>query len=198
MTVTEFVCAAFTHARTTRTITAARQALRIAITHGWKFQRDEFASLKDLKASLGLRGDEIEHWYRLAVIENRSAAIAIERHLKRPAFIAEKASIWHSSWDGSSRSMTRQTDRLALGSQFIWEEQRFTVTKFAVGNNKWELWACAYKSYGERRTKLLADMLVNEKVARWSEEKLEREAMKKVVDRRVCFLAAPFRERTKE
>jgi hypothetical protein len=123
-----------------------RDALRLAVEHGFYFEEDDIEVLLKPVSCRGGRGfGDLDDLYRVAVgMKNIRAAISIEQYLGRKPFIfvGVKSRIGHGrfSWE--------RTQRIAVGSSFDWhcpkyKKYRVECTSFAKDQES--LIACAYK-----------------------------------------------------
>lgn len=117
-------------------------ALELAFDSRMHFQLDDFEALADISwgsgyythSFMGKPADE-EGWYTKAIeTHNRSAAISLEKWANRKPFM------FNLFYSGGIHRVT--PTRLAVRSEFVWENSRVTVTSFAEDGNS--LIACAY------------------------------------------------------
>lgn len=113
---------------------ATREALRLAITHRFRFERDDYAAI-DRRGRL----DDVEHYYSLACrYGNKSAAISIESHLGRKPWFVRLPGFWPSGRHYPGES---SLNRMHVGCGFEWEGEDVTVTSFTESGG---VIACSY------------------------------------------------------
>lgn len=106
-----------------RRLNAAMSAILFAAVRGGaRFHEDDFITICAETNAGRWIGEAWEHLYALACggergTDNPSAAIAIEKHRKRPAWL----------WP-----QTRTPSRLFVGAEILWEGERLSVTSLAA------------------------------------------------------------------
>lgn len=113
-------------------------ALHLAIEAGLEFELDDFSYI-DKYFRWGYWIGDGEGVYCHAVVANNMPAIkAFEHYRKRKPFIVDGVIQW---W--MNKDTHRNRGRLAIGSKFMWQGERVTVTSF-VGRGE-RITACTYK-----------------------------------------------------
>lgn len=123
-------------------------ALELAIKGGLKFALEDCADIsKTFKVGAGYFTEQFlsfgDGFYTKAVISKNMSACHTFEHCKgRKPFMMTRVD--HPTYYVSGIfDWTRPRDRLALGSKFIWQGERVTVTSFDDKNGK--VIACSYK-----------------------------------------------------
>jgi len=122
-----------------------QKALKLAIYSGMEFWQDDFNYINQ-HFRFGYwggadNGGFAESFYALAVYHNNTSACkAFEFWKKRKPYITDNVS---QSWGMSSSNHKR--GRLAVGSQFMWNDQKVIVTSFPEDAKN--LVACSYTPY---------------------------------------------------
>lgn len=117
---------------------AMQDGLRLAISAGFRFERDDIKAIIAYGRGRWVGCETVERGYALAVESgNISAAIAIERYRDRKPFTAKGLAV-------GVNGIAREVSRLAAGFTFDWDGARATVTSFAKDGQS--LTACTYKS----------------------------------------------------
>ncbi len=117
-------------------------ALSLAISSGMEFYQDDFKYISE-NFRFGYWGGNDGHmlgegyYSRIVNYGNIKAAQSFELWKKRKPFIVDNAR--HGRYNSTSRAR----DRLAIGSGFIWENEKVTVTSFSSDGSHFV--ACSHK-----------------------------------------------------
>ena len=115
-----------------------QNALHLSIEAGLDFGLDDFAYIST-KFRWGYWAGDSEDFYSHAVTQNSMSAIkAYEHYRNRQPFIVNGVIQWWRNAD-----IHRNRGRLAVGSKFIWQGERITVTSFDDKDGK--VIVCSYK-----------------------------------------------------
>lgn len=109
-----------------------RDFVWIAITSGFRFNRDDFILMEK---QIFYPGNDFEHFYTAACGEphpNKSACRALEKYKKRPPYILKQG-------------RPKRGRRIAVGSWFGWQGLRVKCTSFADDGSF--IRACSYKEW---------------------------------------------------
>jgi len=147
-----------------------RDALRLAVEHGFYFEENDIETLfKPVSYHGGRFGCDLDDLYRVAVgMKNIRAAISIEKYLGRKPFIF----VGVESRIGHGRFSWERTQRIAVGSAFDWwcpEHKKYRVECTSFADDQESLIACAYEfdENGDKciakRFKITRKMLMDER-----------------------------------
>jgi len=170
-----------------------RDALLLAIDSGLCFFPDDFKTIVNgFSFSFWCGEGGLEHYYKIACNSgpgdrgNTSACQAIEKHIDRPPFILKRVD------DQKGR-------RLAIGSQFWWDNRWLTITSF---KDKDSFIACSYKENSKDLYFYLNGN--NYRVDDFNENgtmkvsRVDREAINRArIDKRLVITRAQIEERNK-
>lgn len=145
-------------------------ALNLAVQSGMDFNLADFGHIeKNYRPGYWLY---IESVYALAIFtENKSAIDSIEKHLERPAIIADEVSARvYQSYAMHGDNLYRNRERLFVGAKFRYGNHMPTVTSFKNGYAV----ACTYKpspSSGysgkiNKRFKITRELIIADRKAR--------------------------------
>ena len=121
-----------------------RSGLMLAVEMGLHFDEGDLSKCHNLFRAGYWFGDNIEDFYRRAVLYgNASAWKCYEHYADRVPFIWLKARARHHNYDGGR--MGESLARLVEGANFIWEGESVTVTSFNDQADPKYFNACSYK-----------------------------------------------------
>lgn len=126
-----------------------QQGLRLAVTSGMKFGRDDFKKIEERYRPqywMGLGSDDGEGYFRIAVVEdNTSAAASFETWKGRKPFFFRGIETEGNRFEGRKR--------LFVGAWFPWKGERVSITSMGneligacsyipeKGNPHWSIWS---------------------------------------------------------